>query len=291
MPKSRMTAVLQAFFAGVLGKWKNLSLSARWLLLASTASVAAHIVLGGYIPTATRAQVGPVWQPAPGTSWQWQLQGEVNTTFNVDAYDVDGFDNSAAKVEEIHARGSKAICYISAGSWEDWRPDASHFPGSVKGRNNGWPGEKWLDIRQIGILQPIMARRMDMCLAKGFDAVEPDNIDGYTNRTGFPLTYQHQLAYNRMLASEAHARGLAIALKNDTDQVQDLVVNFDFAIVEQCYRYRECGAYSPFVEAGKAVLTTEYDTKNTASKCDRVRQLRFSLIFKKLALDEWVRFC
>ncbi len=230
-------------------------------------------------------------QPTPGTSWQWQLRGEVSTSYDVDAYDIDGFDNGAAKVGEIHARGSKAICYISAGSWENWRPDASDFPEYVKGRNNGWPGEKWLDIRRAGVLQPIMARRMDMCLAKGFDAIEPDNIDGYANRTGFPLTYNDQLAYNRMLAKEAHARGLAIALKNDTDQVRDLVGDFDFAIVEGCFRYEECPAYSPFVEAGKAVLATEYSTTDMESKCRRARELRFSLIFKNSDLQGWVRFC
>ena len=77
----------------------------------------------------------------PGISAQVQLSGKVDTSFAVDAYDIDGFDNGAAVVDRIHARGAKAICYISAGSWEDWRPDASDFPDSVKGRSNGWPGE------------------------------------------------------------------------------------------------------------------------------------------------------
>jgi hypothetical protein len=263
----------------------------RWLPLVSIASAAVLMVACTYAPFSARAEFGPMWQPTPGTSWQWQLQGEVSTPYDVDAYDIDGFDNGAAKVGGIHARGSKAICYISAGSWENWRPDASDFPDYVKGRNNGWPGEKWLDIRRVGVLQPIMARRMDMCLAKGFDAIEPDNIDGYANRTGFPITYNEQLAYNRMLAKEAHARGLAIALKNDTDQVRDLVGDFDFAIVEECFRYKECRAYSPFVEAGKAVLATEYSTNNRDDKCRRARELKFSLIFKNLELDERVRYC
>ncbi|MDP9477856.1 MAG: endo alpha-1,4 polygalactosaminidase, partial [Actinomycetota bacterium] len=125
-----------------------------------------------------------VWRPQPGTSWQWQLTGKVDTSFAVDAYEIDGFDNAAAVVDRIHGGGAKAICYISAGSWERWRPDAGAFPDSVKGRSNGWPGEKWLDIRRREVLGPIMARRLDMCAAKGFDAVEPDNVDGYANSTG-----------------------------------------------------------------------------------------------------------
>lgn len=231
------------------------------------------------------------WHPHPGMTWQWQLTGGVDTTYDVDAYDIDGFDNETAVVERIHARGAKAICYISAGSWENWRSDAEEFPNYVKGKKNGWPGEKWLDIRQIDVLRPIMAKRMDMCVSKGFDAIEPDNVDGYANRTGFPLTYQDQLAYNRMLASEAHERGLAVALKNDTDQIGDLVGDFDFAVVEECFRYKECPAYSPFIKTGKAVLAAEYDERNVDAKCASARELGFSLIFKNLDLDAWRRAC
>ena len=241
---------------------------------------------------AASAEETPWWQPTPGTSWQWQLSGTpVDTSFDVDAYDVDGFDNDAALVAEIHATGARAICYISAGSWENWRPDAGDFPDRVKGRSNGWPGERWLDIRRIDDLRPIMESRMDMCLSKGFDAVEPDNVDGYANRTGFPLTYQSQLLYNRMLAEEAHERGLAVALKNDTDQVEDLVDHFDFAIVEECYSYRECPAYSPFVQKNKAVLAAEYNKKNKAAKCAKAERLQFSLVFKNRNLDAQRRAC
>jgi hypothetical protein len=232
-----------------------------------------------------------IWQPTPGLKWQWQLTGKVDTSFAVDVYDIDGFENGAAVVDRIHARGARAVCYLSAGSWENWRPDAGDFPSSVKGRSNGWPGERWLDVRRMDVLQPIMERRMDMCVAKGFDAIEPDNIDGYANRSGFPLTYRDQLAYNRMLSTQAHERGLAIALKNDTAQVADLVSYFDFAVVEECFRYKECAAYSPFVNRGKAVLAAEYDTRKKATKCARARELRFSLIFKNLKLDSWRRSC
>ena len=124
-----------------------------------------------------------------------------------------------------------------------------------------------------------------------FDAVEPDNIDGYANRSGFRLTYADQLAYNKMLAEEAHERGLAIGLKNDTDQVKDLVRFFDFAVVEECFVYKECARYSPFVNAGKAVFLAEYDLKNRPVKCRAANRLDFSLIFKKLNLGAWRRGC
>ncbi|MGI8865510.1 MAG: endo alpha-1,4 polygalactosaminidase [Rubrobacteraceae bacterium] len=126
---------------------------------------------------------------------------------------------------------------------------------------------------------------------KGFDAVEPDNIDGYTNKSGFKLTYNQQLAYNRMLAQIAHKRGLSIALKNDTAQVKKLVRYFDFAVVEECFAYNECGRYSPFVKANKAVFVTEYKTRNVAAKCKSARNMDFSLIFKKMNLSAWRRAC
>ena len=264
--------------------------------------MAIAVVLAIGIKPASAAPVEPAdastsaleerWQPAPGLSWQWQLSGRIDTSFDVDVYDVDAVETPASTVDRLHADGSRVVCYNSAGSWERWRPDAGSFPASVKGRNlDGWPGEKWLDVRKVETLRPIMERRMDVCASKGFDAVEPDNVDGYANRSGFSLTYAHQLAYNRMLAEEAHERGLAIALKNDTAQVEDLVDDFDFAVVEECFAYRECPEYSPFVSAGKAVFATEYNTRSMATKCETADRLGFSLIFKRLDLDAWRRTC
>ncbi len=189
-------------------------------------------------------------------------------------------------IDTLHAKGSKVICYFSAGSWENWRPDANDFPDSAKGRSNGWPGEKWLDIRQIGVLAPIIGARLDLAVEKGCDAVEPDNIDGYSNNTGFPLGYQDQLAYNRFLADEAHARGLSIALKNDLDQVVDLVSEFDFAVNEQCFEYNECDLLLPFVEAGKAVLAVEYQG-SPESFCPKANQMGMDVLKKRMDLDAW----
>lgn len=240
----------------------------------------------------TTSQAEQRWHPGPGLSWQWQLSGHIDTSFDVDVYGVDAVETPAATIDKLHNDGSRVICYISAGSWENWRPDAKDFPEAVKGRSlDGWPGEKWLDVRRVEKLRPIMGRRMDVCNKKGFDAVEPDNIDGYANRSGFPLTSADQLTYNRMLAEEAHERGLAIALKNDTAQVRKLVDDFDFAIVEECFTYNECPEYSPFAEARKAVFVAEYNTRNVATRCAKADRLGFALIFKRLDLDAWRRGC
>ncbi|MEZ0094344.1 endo alpha-1,4 polygalactosaminidase [Streptacidiphilus sp. EB129] len=230
------------------------------------------------------------WQPRPGTSWQWQLTGPVDTGVDAAVYDVDGFDVGAGVVATLHAEGRKVVCYLNAGAYEDFRPDHGRYPSALLGADNGWPGERWLDIRQRALLAPLLSARLDMCRAKGFDAVEPDNVDGYTNDTGFPLTADDQLAFNRMVAGLAHARGLAVGLKNDLDQLPDLVGDFDFAVDEQCAEFHECDALTPFVAAGKAVFEAEYALP-TSDFCADAARLRFSAILKHLSLDSWRETC
>ena len=233
------------------------------------------------------SQPSDVWRPSPGTSWQWQLTGTIDTSFNVEMYDIDLFDTPQAVINELHAKGRIVICYFCAGSWEDWRSDANQFPDSVKGNTlSGWPDEKWLDIRRLDVLGPIMRARMDLALQKKCDGLEPDNIDGYTNNTGFDLSAEDQLNYNKWLANEAHARNLSIGLKNDLDQVIDLLPYFDWALNEQCFEYDECDALAPFVQAGKAVFGVEY-TGDPSVFCPEANAAGLDWLKKKLNLNAW----
>ncbi|MFI6444975.1 endo alpha-1,4 polygalactosaminidase [Kitasatospora sp. NPDC050543] len=240
--------------------------------------------------TAPPAPAGTVWQPKPGVTWQWQLDGKVDESVDAPVYDIDGFENDASVVASLHAKGRKVICYINAGSSEDFRPDAGAVPKALQGQDNGWRGEKWLDIRQLDKLRPVMAARFDMCKAKGFDGVEPDTTDAYINDTGFPLTGDDQLKYNRMLAALAHERGLAVALKNDLDQIPALVGDFDFAVNEECAQFNECDKLSPFIKAGKAVLHVEYKV-GTEKFCAQAKSLGLSSMQKRLELDAWRKPC
>ncbi|MCX4529419.1 MULTISPECIES: endo alpha-1,4 polygalactosaminidase [unclassified Streptomyces] len=230
------------------------------------------------------------WRPKPGLAWQWQLNGRSDPTVDVPVYDIDGFENSAADVARLHRDGRKVICYVNVGAWEDFRPDRDAFPGALLGEPNGWRGERWLDIRRLDLLRPIMERRFDMCREKGFDAVEPDLMEGYGNHTGFPLTAAHQLAYNRMIAEIAHARGLSVGLKNDLPQIPQLVGDFDFAVNEECAQFGECDALTPFVKAGKAVFHVEYEG-TPAAFCPESRELNLSSMLKKPELDTWRKAC
>jgi hypothetical protein len=227
------------------------------------------------------------WSPTPGMSWQWQLTGTIDQSVSAQMFDVDLFDTAAETVASLHAGGHPVVCYVNAGAFEDWRPDAALFPAATKGNGvSGWPGEQWLDVRQWSALQPILEARMDLCRSKGFDGIELDNVDGYANDTGFPLRAADQLAFNRALAASAHARGLSVGLKNDLDQVPDLVGQFDWALNEQCFEFDECDALQPFLSAHKAVFNVEYNLA-TSSFCPRAQTMGLSSMLKHLALDAY----
>lgn len=211
------------------------------------------------------------WHPAPGTSWQWQLTGGLDDSLDVDMYDVDLFETDAAQIASLHEAGRAVICYFSAGTWEDWRDDRDAFPEDALGNDlPDWPGERWLDVRDDRVLE-VLAARLDLAAARGCDGVEPDNVDAWTNDSGFDLSGEDQLAFNRAIARAAHARGLSVGLKNDLEQVAELVDDFDWALVESCAEWDECDAPAPFIRAGKAVFQVEYaDAGEGQDVADRI---------------------
>lgn len=230
------------------------------------------------------------WIPSPKDSFQIQFSGEIYLETDADIIDLDAFETDKAMVDHLHQSGKKVICYINAGSWEDWRVDAGLFPTEVIGKTyEGWPGENWLDIRALDVLTPILSARLDMCRAKGFDGVEFDNMDGFQNDTGFDLTASDQLTFNRWLADSAHTRGLAAGLKNDPEQISDLEPWFDFVILESCFEWGWCDLSAPFVEAGKAIFDIEYSA--ITAFCEGATEQSITLIGKNRQLNAWQEVC
>jgi hypothetical protein len=154
----------------------------------------------------------------------------------------------------------------------------------------GWRDELWLDVGRLDLLAPVMEARLDLAAARGCDGVEPDNVDGYQNDTGFALTAAEQLRYNTWLAERAHERGLSVGLKNDLGQVRALVTLFDWALNEQCFEYDECPALLPFVSAGNAVFGVEY-RGDPGSFCPQAAEWGFSWLRKRPALGAWAIPC
>ncbi len=232
-----------------------------------------------------------IWIPQPGTTWQWQLTGEIDSSYDVAMYDVDLFETPIETIALLQAEGRIVICYLSAGSVEDWRDDAVLFPDRIVGEPlDGWPGERWLDVRQLALIAPVLAARLDLAVEKGCDGVEPDNVDGHLNATGFDITAADQLRFNRWLAGEAHRRGLSVGLKNDLTQATDLVDWFDWVLVEECVEFDECSGVTLFVAAGKAAFGTEY-SESSDQACDVAERLEISLLFKDLELGAATETC
>ena len=229
----------------------------------------------------------PWYHPLVDTTWQWQLTGDINTSYNVDLYDIDLFDSNQTLIDSLHEDGRRVICYFSAGSFESWREDALLFPEEVLGKKmDGWD-ERWLDIRDQRV-KKIMLSRLDLAHKKGCDGVEPDNVDGFENDTKFALKSTDQLLYNLFLAKEAHKRGLAVGLKNDLSQIPALVDYFDFALNEECHQFHECADLKPFIVSNKPVFNAEYSKKyklDKSSVCKESKILGMNTLILPLNLD------
>jgi Glycoside-hydrolase family GH114 len=230
---------------------------------------------------------GALWQPSASAPihFHWMIGASTFTSADIlpdqtgqAVYDIDGEGAAAADVAAIHAAGAIAVCYVDVGTLESGRSDYSQFPSSVVGPAvAGWPGENWLLVTAAnqGTILPLMkARFQSWCLAKGFDAIEPDNLDAWTNISNVNET--DNLAYDLAVGQLAHALPLSIGLKNlmtdlDASQYPQFLATFEWALNEQCYEYSECGAYTAagsFLPAGKAVFDVEYNVSPTCADAD-----------------------
>ena len=238
---------------------------------------------------------GALWRPESPVRWQLQYTGRpLDLRVEADVFKVDLFDTRPALVRDLRKRGKHVVCYMNVGAWEDWRPDAARFPRATLGNAyEGWPGERWLDIRRIEPLAPVMLARLDLCKAKGFHGVLLDNIDSYLQKTGFAVTRPHQLRYVLWIAAEAHRRGLAVGINNNPEQAGEFLPHVDWAQAESCFSQGWCAALAPFVEAGKPVVVIEYidEPMRISLMCRDAATLRFSLLVKKRELDAFRREC
>lgn len=275
------------------------------LLILATAAAAWAVP-----PLPCDTNAGTCWTPPLQARWQYQLEAKRNRypesgginvdicqkpftggacvtpdVFDIDLYvdtNITGegvFVVNTAAVDAIHARGKRAICYLSAGDVETFRPDYQAFVdfdaqcghcliGAPFSRT--FPDEFWANINndqgQQDFLLQMVGQRVAACAAAGFDGVELDVVDAYAQGsavTGWEISAATQLEYNQRLANLVHAHGLTVALKNDLGQLSELLPYFDYAINEQCFQYDECftnpaPGYAAWIAAGKAVFQVEY---------------------------------
>lgn len=270
------------------------SIALAWVL-AGCGRTAPPLPYAAIAQPSAGAAGGNRWVPAAGESYQIQYDGALDLDVRAKIYDLDMFDTRPSIVAQLHKMGRRVMCYVDVGTWENWRPDAGQFPKKVLGKPDGhWKGERWLDIRARSILEPIMAHRLDRCKHKGFDGVDPDNLDGYQNNSGFPLTYQEQLTYDTWVARAAHARGLTADQKGDNGQVKDLVNVYDFAVVEQCYAQGWCKQFDVYTKSDRLVVDVEYyhdQQRFRKDNCPEARRRHDTAILKRLQLTAWILTC
>ena len=166
-------------------------------------------------------------------------------------------------------------------------PRCGSLPPAALGRSiSGWPGERWIDIRNSAV-RSYLERRLDFCQASGFDGVLFADLDGYQRSPGYPLEPEAQLAFNLWLAGAAHQRGLAAGSLNDLGQASELANTFDFLVGSDCSAVEDCTAVRAFRQVGKPVYLIAFT--NIARRMDMLCRdaltLEAPLIFKTQTLN------
>ncbi len=244
-----------------------------------------------------RAEASTWWTPSLGKQpWQWELSHPLRLTSARDMgtkdklpdgkrapapviYDIDGIINPRSTVTALHEQGKHVVCYIEVGAAGNYYSaaqegistsyyDQLHAAGVFGEKVPGY-AEYYLDIRSpttVSIIESMIAKQ---CAAKGFDAVETDIDEEYTNASGFPLTKAIEESYMTTLADYMHGLGLGWWIKNPDDTgdsyATDMFPLADAVLTEQCNQYSTCGALAAYA-GHKAVFNAEYRVK-PASFC------------------------
>ena len=241
------------------------------------------------------------FKPTAGATWNIELNNVPSKSKAKDSafhiWDFDMADAPKSTIDAFHEKGHRVICYFSAGTWEKWRDDAHRFPEHATGKALAdWPGEKYVDVRNHEI-RDIMRQRIQQASRKGCDGIDPDNIDGYENDSGFDLTKDDAVDYIHFLAATAHRAGMSYGLKNGGAIVDRVVDVSQWCVNEQCAQYNECGLYQPFIKQNKPVFHLEYTEKDPPNArfvkkaCKNPKAKGFSTLIKHENLNGWTTTC
>jgi hypothetical protein len=206
--------------------------------------------------------VAAIALPPVGAGFDYQLGGDYPLPAGVSVVSRDWHDGHAAP-------GAYNVCYVNA--FQTQPGERRHWPRGLVltrlGDDPGWPGELPVDIstaRKRARAARFVGRWVRRCAAKGFAAVEYDNLDSWTRYPGAPFGRGDAIAYARRLVRRAHRVGLAAAQKN-TVELDGRKAGYDFAVAEECGRWRECGRYRRMY--GDHVLAIEYRRRDMRRTC------------------------
>ncbi|MGW2326316.1 endo alpha-1,4 polygalactosaminidase [Streptomyces sp. NPDC001700] len=203
--------------------------------------------------------------PPKGADWDYQIGGAYEPPQGVEIVARDRADTPAPGVYNV--------CYVNAFQTQPGEKWPSRLLlHDAKGEvveDPDWDGESVLDITTAAKREEAAKRVgawFEECADKGYDAVEPDNLDTFTRWPDL-LTADQATAYVSLLSRRAHELGLAIAQKNTGPLAPRRArTGLDFAVVEECGRYDECEAFAkPYRDR---VVVVEYEDKGMAKACD-----------------------
>lgn len=222
------------------------------------------------------------WSPRADRRWQVQLTGALMDNLGANVYDLDPYATATQTVASLRAHGNQTMCHLDVGLADANLPDAPRLGGRLLGTPvtdpdstvRGW----WLDIRRWDRIAPVLTDRLELCWAKGFQAVDADFGDGYAHPTGFPLTESQQLTYDRRVAALAHQAGLAVGVRTTAAVALSLEPSVDFAVASDCFGTGHCASLLGYVAAGKAVFDVEASTAGNVCPLARTYGITASLL-------------
>ncbi|HEY6079878.1 MAG TPA: endo alpha-1,4 polygalactosaminidase [Polyangiaceae bacterium] len=213
---------------------------------------------GGSSPETT------LYVPAENVAWQAKLSGAVDIAEDAELFYLDAELQDSADLAQLHEQGRHYICYLSAGSWEDFRDDAKAFPESALGSPlPNFENERWLDVRSPEVRQ-LMQQRIERLGALGCDGIPPSSLAVHAADTGLGLTQEDALDYARWLAERIHAAGMSAGLAAPLELTRELWPSFEFGLAIGCLQGSGCAEFAPFVEAHRPVLHIELGDEDAA---------------------------
>lgn len=229
-----------------------------------------------------------------GDRWDWQLSGPVDLDRDVEMLGLDPDLVTREQLEALRAQGIDTVCHVNVGTLVQGSPEGNALPAATIGNTHeDDPQERYLDIRRVHYLVPVITKRFVACKDQGFTAIEPDNLDVHVKDSGFPISQADAIRYATTLAHVAHGLGLRIAQKNAPDLTGALQPHFDMAISDGCFEKGICEHFAAYPKANKPAFNAEYtDTDIEFGKaCAEGARLNINMIRKDRTVSAPVITC